>query len=129
MPIALYENSGSYINEANRTKNMQDDKNGGKYLDTGNWTLLSITRKTDSRGRVNIGDDNRRHEIRVFVSDEDIEVEICKNYFILPCPTFHEVTKSRKKTDVGNPLTVQVNGDVWATIENKNKYVKIFVRK
>lgn len=106
---------------------MNAEENGGEYLDTKLWELLDINRKTDSRGRVHAGEKYYNVNIRVFVSDIDIEPEKCKSYLLLPKSIFSEVRKSRVKEQAGDPLKVQKNGDIWTT--QKNKYVKIFVRK
>jgi len=122
------KNSDRYINIINKCKDMQTEENGGEYLDTRKWKALDINRKTDSKGRVHAGESYHEKDIRVFVSDIDKEPDICKHYILLPSHTFKEVKKSRKKNEIGDPLVVQRNGDVWTTLANKNKYVRIYVR-
>jgi|GEM_PF-2222401 len=134
-PYENITNSDNYLNKSNNYTNMQTDENGGidenehgKYLNMKTWLLLDINRKTDSRGRIHANETNYGKEIRVFVSDADQDIETCKNYFLLPFPLYNEITKSREKSKVGEPLKVQTNGDIWTGSGNKNKYVKIFVK-
>lgn len=134
-PYGNVTHSDNYINMSNEYTNMQTDENGegdenehGKYLNMKTWKLLDIHKKTDTRGRVHANEIYYNTEIRVFVSDVDQDIETCKNYFLLPFPMFAEITKSREKSKAGEPLKVQINGDVWTGSTNKNKYVKIFVK-
>lgn len=133
-PHENFTNSDNYLNKSNKYTNMQTDENGGdenehgKYLNQNSWVLLDINKKTDSRGRVHANESNYGKEIRVFVSDSAQDIETCKNYFLLPFPLYNEITKSRDRSKAGEPLNVQVNGDVWTGSHNKNKHVKIFVR-
>jgi hypothetical protein len=106
---------------------MHTDENDGEYLNTKTWELLEISRKTDSRGRIHAGENYYEKDIRVFVSDVEQEPEKCKFYLLLPKSIFTEVRKTRIKGQIGDPLKVQKNGDIWTT--HKDKYVKIFVRK
>lgn len=108
---------------------MNTDKNDGEYLDSGKWDLLDINKKTDARGRIYVNESNCEKEIRVFVSDEDEEPGKCKNFVLLPYSVFTEVRKSRIKKNAGEPLKVQASGSVWLGAGNKDKYVKVFVRK
>jgi hypothetical protein len=108
---------------------MNTDKIDGEYLDSNKWDLVVITKKTDSRGRIYVSESNCGKEIRVFVSDEDIDPGKCKNFILLPYAFFTEVRKSRIKKNAGEPLKVQASGSVWMGAENKDKYVKVFVRK
>jgi hypothetical protein len=119
-----------YINSTNLCKNMTDDEKGEYYsLNTKRWNLLEIDRKTDSRGRIHVNEINYGKEIRVFVSDIEQEPETCKSYKLLPYSIFTEVRKSRIKDQAGEPVKVQSSGDVWLGAGNKDKYVKVFVRK
>lgn len=124
-------NLAKYIKIAKHFKDMDNEENSstGEFftLDTKVWQLLEIIRKTDSRGRVHTGENYYGKEIRVFVSDVDLELEKCKHYLLLPSSIFSEVRKSRKKDEIGEPLKVQLNGDIWTT--KKDKFVRIFVRK
>jgi len=128
---AARKNSDKFINISNLCKVMQEDENErGEYhtLDSKIWELLEINKKTDSRGRINTGSESYYNvDVRVFVSDIDQEPEKCKSFLLLPKTIFTEVRKSRVKTQAGEPLKVQKNGDIWTT--QKEKYVKIFVRK
>ena len=108
---------------------MNTDKNDGEYLDSNQWDLLDISKKTDPRGRIYVNESNCGKEIRVFVSDEDEEPGKCKNFVLLPYSVFTEVRKSRIKKNAGEPLKVQASGSVWLGAGNKDKYVKVFVRK
>lgn len=122
--------SDRYLKQANLSKDMQEDKNErGEYLDTRIWKLLDINRKTDARGRIHVNETNYEKDIRVFVSAIDQELETCKNYVLLPDSIYTEVLKSRAKDQIGEPLKVQKNGDVWTGSINKNKFVKIFVKE
>jgi hypothetical protein len=123
------ENSDRYMKMINECKYMQTEENEGGYLDSRNWKVLDINRKTDSRGRIYAGETYYGKDIRVFVSDINRYPEICKHYILLPSNIYTEVTKSRKKGELGDPLKVQKNGDIWTTIKNKDKYVFVFVRK
>jgi hypothetical protein len=134
-----YTGSDNYINQADQYKNMETDKNesievenneneSGKYVNLNKWTLLDINRKTDSRGRIHVNESNFGKEIRVFVSDIDLQLETCEKYALLPYPTYREILKSRAKDHAGELLKVQNNGDVWTGSTNKNKHVKIFVK-
>lgn len=108
--------------------NEENDSTGEFFtLDTKLWQLLEKNRKTDSRGRVHAGENYYGKEIRVFVSDVDQEPETCKHYILLPSSIYSEVRKTRVKDQIGEPLKVQTNGDIWTT--KKDKFVKIFVRK
>ena len=49
-------------------------------------------------------------DIRVFVSDYDIEPEKCKKYMLFPEPVFKEIRKSRIKDKIGELITVQKSG-------------------
>jgi hypothetical protein len=93
------------------------------------WNLLEINRKTDMRGRIHVNEINCGKEIKVFVSDVDQEPEKCKSYVLLPQSVFSEVRKTRIKDQVGEPIKVQSSGDVWLGAGNKDKFVKVFVRK
>lgn len=115
------------INLSNIYINMQADENSGEYLNLKDWELLEINRKTDSRGRIHAGEKYYGSEIKVFISEIDQDPEKCKNYLLLPKSVFTEIRKSRAKDKIGEPLTVQKNGDIWTT--QKDKYAKIFVRK
>lgn len=125
------KNSDKYINLTNICKDMQEEENErGEYhtLDSKVWELLEINKKTDSRGRINTGSEsNYNVDVRVFVADVDQEPEKCKSFLLLPKSIFTEVRKTRGKDNIGEPLKIQKNGDVWTT--QKEKYVKIFVRK
>jgi hypothetical protein len=119
-----------FINKANHYKNMHtDEDDSGGYVNIDKWTLLDINRKTDSRGRIHVNEINIGKDIRVFVSDANQELETCNNKILLPYPTYIEIRKTRVKNKIGEYLTVQNNGDVWTGSVNKNKFVKIFVRK
>lgn len=119
--------SDKYINKANHYKNMQTDENErGEYINTKKWKLLNINRKTDARGRIHVNEVNYENEIKVFVSDSEQDLESCKHYVLLPHSIYTEIRKSRAKDQIGAPLKVQKNGDVWTT--QKDKYVKIFVK-
>ena len=124
-------NSDNFISMSNLCKYMNTEENeSGEYhtLDSKIWELLPITRKTDSRGRINTGSESfYGKEVRVFIADVAQEPEKCKSYLLLPKSLFSEVRKSRVKDQIGEPLKVQKNGDLWTT--QKEKYVKIFVRK
>ena len=98
----------------------------GYQKDSKAWKLLEFDKKTDYRGRIYVGDPYYNLEIAVFISDVNIPLEICKNYYILPQSLYTEIRKSRKKTEVGEPLKVQKSGDVYTTCPDK--YVKIFVK-
>jgi len=126
-PASLPANSVKYINVTNKCKDMQTEENGGEYVDTKIWEILEINRKTDLRGRIHAGENYHEKEIKVFVSDVDQEPEKCKSYLLLPKSIFTEVRKTRIKDQIGDPLKVQKNGDIWTT--QKDKFVKIFVRK
>ncbi|MCK9576811.1 MAG: hypothetical protein M0R51_12890 [Clostridia bacterium] len=107
---------------------MQTEENErGEYLDTRIWKLLEINRKTDSRGRIHVNEINYGKEIKVFISDLDQELETCKKYALLPHSMYTEIRKTRVKDQIGEPLKVQKNGDVWTT--QKEKFVKIFVKE
>jgi|NGEPerStandDraft_6_1074524.scaffolds.fasta_scaffold181254_1 hypothetical protein len=93
------------------------------------WNLLEINRKTDMRGRIHVNEINCGKEIKVFVSDVDQEPEKCKSYVLLTQSVFSEVRKTRIKDQVGEPIKVQSSGDVWLGAGNKDKFVKVFVRK
>jgi hypothetical protein len=118
----------NFINMANLSKDMQTDENGGTYLNTKKWKLLEINRKSDERGRIHVNKINYGKEIKVFVSDIDVEIEMCNNYYLIPDSIFTEIRKSRIKKQVGEPLKVQKSGDVWMGAVHKNKFVKVFVR-
>jgi len=119
-----------YLNMSNIIKNMNSSENGdGGYLDSREWSLLEINRKTDFRGRVHAGKKYIDSDIRVYVSDMDANPELCKHYILLPDSIFTEVRKSRIKKEVGDPMRVQTSGDIWLGNENKNKFVKIYVRE
>jgi hypothetical protein len=106
-----------------------DEDDSGGYVNINKWDLLDINRKTDSRGRIHVNEINIGKDIRVFVSDTNQELETCNNKMLLPYPTYVEIRKSRVKNKIGEYLTVQNNGDVWTGSVNKNKFVKIFIRK
>ena len=116
------------INSTSLSKYMQDDENGGNYLSIKKWKLLEINRKSDDRGRIHVNESNFGKEIKIFISDIDAELEMCKNYYLIPDSIFTEVRKSRIKAQIGEPLKVQKSGDVWMGSGNKNKFVKVFVR-
>lgn len=118
----------NFINMASLSKDMQTDDNGGNYLNTKKWKLLEINRKSDERGRIHVNEINYGKEIKVFVSDIDVEIEMCNNYYLIPDSVFTEIRKSRIKEQVGEPLKVQKRGDVWMGAGHKNKFVKVFVR-
>lgn len=121
--------SDKYINKANHYKNMQtDDTDCGGYININKWKLLDINKKTDPRGRIHVNETNYDKDIRVFVATVDKEPETCKQYVLLPDSIYKEVLKSRAKIQIGDPLKVQINGDVWTGLINKNKFVKIFVK-
>lgn len=123
-------NTDNYLNMSNIIKNMPSSETGdGGYLDSREWTLLDIPRKTDFRGRIHVGEDYIETDIRVYVSDAEYDIEICKHYILLPESLFKEVRKSRIKKHIGEPIKVQNTGDIWLGSGNKNKYVKIFVRE
>jgi hypothetical protein len=123
---------GNYINISTLCiyMNIHENNNKGEYysLDIKIWKLLKINKKTDLRGRVNVNENNSGKEIRVFISDVDHEPEICKSYILLAHSIYTEVRKSRIKDQTGEPLKVQTNGSIWLGSENKNKFVKVFVR-
>lgn len=123
-----WRGSDNIINMASLSKDMQTDENGGNYLNTKKWKLLEINRKSDERGRIHVNEINYGKEIKVFVSDIDVEIEMCKNYYLIPDSIFTEIRKSRVKAQTGEPLNVQKSGDVWMGYGNKNKFVKVFVR-
>jgi hypothetical protein len=108
---------------------MNNERPDGEYLDSKQWELLNIKRKTDSRGRIHVNETNFGKEIRVFVSDVEQEPETCNSYILLPHSVFTEVRKSRIKNQAGDPVKVQSSGDVWLGSGNKDKYVKVFIRK
>ena len=124
------ENSDKYLNVSKDFISMGDEEseNMGEYytLDSKIWELLEIKRKTDYRGRIHIGEKCYGRDIRVFVSDIDQDPEKCKSYLLLSKNAFSEVRKTKIKDQIGEPLKVQNNGDIWTT--QKDKYVKIFVR-
>lgn len=109
---------------------MYSSKNAsnGKYytIDSELWKLLIIRKKTDCRGRIHAGDTYYGKEIAVFASDTDQELETCKTFYLLPISLYTEVRKTRGKEKAGEPLSIQLNGDVYTTM--KEKYVKIFVK-
>jgi hypothetical protein len=108
---------------------MQTDENDcGGYININKWKLLNINKKTDHRGRIHVNETNYDKNIRVFVANVDKEPETCKHYVLLPDSIYKEVLKSKAKSQIGDPLKVQKNGDVWAGLLNKNKFVKIFVK-
>jgi hypothetical protein len=100
----------------------------GKYytIDSNIWKLLNLKKKTDCRGRIHAGDVYYGKEIAVFASDSDQELETCKTFYLLPISLYSEVRKTRGKEKAGEPLSIQLNGDVYTT--KKEKYVKIFVK-
>ena len=118
----------NFINMASLSKDMQTDENGGNYLNTKKWKLLEINRKSDKRGRIHVNEINYGKEIKVFVSDIDVEIEMCNNYYLIPDSIFTEIRKSRVKARTGEPLNVQKSGEGWMGYGNKNKFVKVFVR-
>lgn len=127
-------NTDKYINSANflnmLMSNYENHTKGTYYsLDTKIWNLLEINRKTDMRGRIHVNEINYGKEIKVFVSDVAQEPEKCKSYVLLPQSVFSEVLKTRIKEHVGEPIKVQSSGDVWLGAGNKDKFVKVFVRK
>ena len=126
--INEFRNSVKYLNISNHCTYMQTEENErGEYLDTRIWKLLEINRKTDSRGRIHVNEINYGKEIKVFISDLDQELETCKKYALLPHSMYTEIRKTRVKDQIGEPLKVQKNGDVWTT--QKEKFVKIFVKE
>ncbi len=130
-PVVCYDSwfdSDNIINMASLSKDMQTDENGGNYLNTKKWKLLEINRKSDDRGRIHVNETNYGKEIKVFVSEYDAELEMCKHYYLIPDSIFTEIRKSRIKAQTGEPLKVQKSGDVWMGSGNKNKFVKVFVR-
>lgn len=110
-------------------ENPETSEDGGEYLPSEIWELLPIDKKTDQRGRINVKDENTGKDVRVYVSDKYHELEMCGSNYLLPNSIFKEVRKSRYKTQAGEPLTVQPHGDVWMGSANKNKFIKVFVRK
>ena len=121
-------NSDNYINQPHHYKNMQTEENDGGYVNLKKWEPIIIKRKSDSRGRFHIGQKYFGMDIRVFVSDYDIEPEKCKKYMLFPEPVFKEIRKSRIKDKIGELITVQKSGDVWMGKGNKNKFIKAFVK-
>jgi hypothetical protein len=121
-------NSDNYINQPHHYKNMQTEENDGGYVNLKKWEPIIIKRKSDSRGRFHIGQKYSGMDIRVFVSDYDIEPEKCKKYMLFPEPVFKEIRKSRIKDKIGELITVQKSGDVWMGKENQNKFIKAFVK-
>ena len=121
-------NSDNYINQPHHYKNMQTEENDGGYVNLKKWKPIIIKRKSDSRGRFHIGEKYFGMDIRVFVSDYDIEPEKCKKYMLFPEPVFKEIRKSRIKDKIGELITVQKSGDVWMGKGNKNKFIKAFVK-
>lgn len=121
-------NSDNYINQPHHYKNMQTEENDGGYVNLKKWEPIIIKRKSDSRGRFHIGQKYFGMDIRVFVSDYDIEPEKCKKYMLFPEPVFKEIRKSRIKDKIGELITVQKSGDVWMGKENQNKFIKAFVK-
>lgn len=121
-------NSDNYINQPRHYKNMQTEENDGGYVNLKKWKPIIIKRKSDSRGRFHIGEKYLGMDIRVFVSDYDIEPEKCKKYMLFPEPVFKEIRKSRIKDKIGELITVQKSGDVWMGEGNKNKFIKAFVK-
>ena len=107
---------------------MQTEENDGGYVNLKKWKPIIIKRKSDSRGRFHIGEKYFGMDIRVFVSDYDIEPEKCKKYMLFPEPVFKEIRKSRIKDKIGELITVQKSGDVWMGKGNKNKFIKAFVK-
>jgi len=99
----------------------------GYTIDSIIWKPLDIKKKTDKRGRVFVNESNYGKEIAVFVSDTDQELEMCTHYYLLPYNLYTEVKKTKFKGEIGEPLQVQKNGDVYTTF--KNKFVKIFVKE
>jgi hypothetical protein len=99
----------------------------GEYLNVDTWKLLAITRKTDLRGRIHTNEIYSGKDVRVFVSDIETDLEVCKSYVLLPRSIYTEVRKTRIKGQKGDLLKVQTNGDIWTTF--KDKYVKIFIRE
>lgn len=125
----LNRNLDGFKYEASQLKNMSNEVNGsGKpcTLNAKKWTLVKTKSKTDSRGRVFVGIDYHDIEISAYVSEVDQDLEFCGDYIILP--TYKEIRKSRIKKEIGEPVTVQKSGDLWLGAENKDKYVKIFVK-
>ena len=110
-------------------ENPDISEEGGGYLPSEVWELLPIDKKTDQRGRINAKDENTGKDARVYVSDEFHELEMCGTNYLLPVSKFREVRKSRYKDQAGEPLTIQPHGDIWMGTANKNKFVKVFVRK
>jgi len=123
------ENSVNFINTASLFNDMPTDENDGGYVNLKKWEQIEIKRKLDSRGRFHAGEKYIDTDIRVFVSNEDMEPEKCKHYLLFPEPTFKEIRKSRIKDQAGELLKVQTSGDVWTGASNKNKFFKFFVRK
>lgn len=99
----------------------------GYTMDSNIWCLLEIKKKTDARGRIYTNEKFYDMEISVFVSDTPQELTMCEDLYLLPYNLYTEVRKTKVKTQYGEPLKVQKNGDVYTTF--KNKYVKIFVKK
>lgn len=123
-------NSDKYINMSNSITNMNNVENeDGGYVNSKIWKPIEINRKTDSRGRIHVNELNYGKEIRVFVSDNEYELETCKHYILLPSTIYTEIRKSRLKAHVGDPVVVQKSGDVWLGKTNKNKYVKVFIKR
>lgn len=120
----MYINITSFRIYMSPKKNTSSGK--GYTIDSRLWRLLNITKKTDHRGRVHVGDANYGKEIAVFVSDTNQELETCDRYFLLPYSLYTEVRKSRHKEEIGEPLKVQTSGDVYTA--HKDKYVKIFAK-
>jgi hypothetical protein len=99
----------------------------GYTIDSRIWKLLDIKKKTDVRGRIFTNEIYYNKEIAVFVSDTDQDLDMCEHYYLLPYFQYKEVRKTKFKDEVGEPLNVQKNGNVYTTF--KDKYVKIFVKE
>ena len=128
--ITETSNSDKYINMSDSITNMNNVENeDGGYVNSKIWKPIEINRKTDSRGRIHVNELNYGKEIRVFVSDNEYELETCKHYILLPSTIYTEIRKSRLKAHVGDPVVVQKSGDVWLGKTNKNKYVKVFIKR
>lgn len=111
---------------------MQNDENeSGEYytLHSETWKLLETDLKTDGRGRIHLNREFAGREPKVFVSDEKLEPETCKNFIILSKSKWFEVRRVRGKgkKEAGEPLEVQTNGDIWTG--HKDKFVRVFIKE
>jgi hypothetical protein len=118
------------INQRKRNR-MTPSKNPspgkGYTIDSRIWKLINLNRKTDARGRIFTHESYYGKEISVYVSDTDQELEMCEYHYLLPYSLYTEIRKTKFKDEIGEPLQVQKNGNVYTTF--KDKYVKIFVKE